>query len=115
MPSIKLMSFAYRDGVPDDYAIFDARALPNPHTVPKLRPLTGLDKDVQMWLARKIQTEDMVHHVVEQCGWHWNVAVGCYAGRHRSVAIIEFVAGELSKMDVDVQVTHRELGLVRVT
>ena len=40
------MSFSYRRGVPREAdLVFDVRFLKNPHYVPELKPLTGLDTD----------------------------------------------------------------------
>ena len=39
---ISCVSFGFREGVPEDAdLIFDVRFLPNPHFIPKFRPLTG--------------------------------------------------------------------------
>ena len=38
------------------------------------------------------------------------VAVGCTGGKHRSVAMVEQLAGRLAGEGVDVQVVHRDLG-----
>ena len=42
-----VMSFGYKYGLPVDAdLVVDCRFLPNPHWVPELRPLTGLDEEV---------------------------------------------------------------------
>ena len=44
---IEMVSFGFKYGLPIDADIvMDVRFLPNPHYVPELRPLTGLDKPV---------------------------------------------------------------------
>ena len=44
-------SFGFKHGTPKDADfVFDARFLPNPHWVPELRPLTGLDGPVRDYL-----------------------------------------------------------------
>ena len=41
------MSFGFKYGLPVDAdLVVDCRFLPNPHWVPELRPLTGLDPEV---------------------------------------------------------------------
>ena len=46
------MSFGYKYGVPPDVdLVFDCRFLPNPHWVEELRPMTGLDPEVQEYVA----------------------------------------------------------------
>jgi UPF0042 nucleotide-binding protein len=50
--TIMFQSFAFKHGVPVDADfVFDARFLPNPHWVPHLRPLTGLDSEVAAFLS----------------------------------------------------------------
>jgi UPF0042 nucleotide-binding protein len=47
----------------------------------------------------------------EREGKHFvTLAVGCTGGKHRSVAIAEFLAGKLAEAGPDVQVAHRDLG-----
>ena len=38
------------------------------------------------------------------------IAVGCTGGRHRSVAVVQALAKHLRGRDVDVRVTHRDVG-----
>jgi len=49
--TLVFQSFAFKRGVPlDADYVFDVRMLPNPHYVPALRALTGLDQPVIDWL-----------------------------------------------------------------
>lgn len=44
---INVLSFGFKYGIPVDAdLVLDARFIPNPHWVPELRPLTGLDEKV---------------------------------------------------------------------
>jgi len=44
---ISVLSFSYRRGVPREAdLVFDVRFLKNPHYVPALKPLSGLDAEV---------------------------------------------------------------------
>src|SRR3954468_6469934 len=48
---IAVMSFSFRRGLPREAdLVFDARFLKNPHYVPKLQPLTGLDSEVTAFI-----------------------------------------------------------------
>ena len=48
---IAVMSFSYRRGVPREAdLVFDVRFLKNPHYVPVLKPLTGLDAEVAAFI-----------------------------------------------------------------
>ncbi|RDZ29775.1 RNase adapter RapZ [Lysobacter silvisoli] len=121
--SLLFESFAYRRGVPADADfVFDARALPNPHWDPSLRPLSGRDAGVREYL----QAQPYVQQFVEQIGqfldiWlprlqadstrsYATVAFGCTGGRHRSVYLAERLAEHARERGWnEVAVHHREL------
>ncbi|HMC68176.1 MAG TPA: RNase adapter RapZ [Mycobacteriales bacterium] len=117
-----VMSFGYKYGLPVDADIVvDCRLLPNPHWVPELRPLTGLDEAVRDYVfaqdgAREFVDAygDLMHRYEEgyaREGKHYaTLAVGCTGGKHRSVAIAEDLAARLRSDGVDVSVVHRDLG-----
>jgi len=117
-----VMSFGYKYGLPVDADIVvDCRLLPNPHWVPELRPLTGLDEAVRDYVfAQDGATEfvdayaDLMHRYEDgytREGKHYaTLAVGCTGGKHRSVAIAEELASRLRSDGVDVSVVHRDLG-----
>ena len=117
-----VMSFGYKYGLPVDADIVvDCRLLPNPHWVPQLRPLTGLDEAVRDYVfAQDGASEfvdayaDLMHRYEEgytREGKHYaTLAVGCTGGKHRSVAIAEELAARLRSDGVDVGVVHRDLG-----
>jgi len=117
-----VMSFGYKYGLPVDADIVvDCRLLPNPHWVPELRPLTGLDEPVRNYVfaqegAREFVDAyaDLMHRYeagYAREGKHYaTLAVGCTGGKHRSVAIAEEMASRLRADGVDVSVVHRDLG-----
>jgi len=117
-----VMSFGYKYGLPVDADIVvDCRLLPNPHWVPELRPLTGLEPAVRDYVfaqegAREFVDAyaDLLHRYEEgyaREGKHYTtLAVGCTGGKHRSVAIAEELAERLRRDGVDVSVVHRDLG-----
>jgi UPF0042 nucleotide-binding protein len=117
-----VMSFGYKYGLPVDADIVvDCRLLPNPHWVPELRPLTGLDRRVRDYVfaqdgAREFVDAyaDLMHRYEEgyaREGKHYaTLAVGCTGGKHRSVAIAEDLAARLRSDGVQVSVIHRDLG-----
>ena len=117
-----VMSFGYKYGLPVDADIVvDCRLLPNPHWVPELRPLTGLDEAVRDYVFAQDGARDFVDayadlmHRYEEGyareGKHYaTLAVGCTGGKHRSVAIAEELAARLRSDGVDVSVVHRDLG-----
>ena len=117
-----VMSFGYKYGLPVDADIVvDCRLLPNPHWVPELRPLTGLDPQVRDYVFSQSGAKEFVDdyaallHRYEEGyareGKHYaTLAVGCTGGKHRSVAIAEELAARLRADGVDVSIVHRDLG-----
>jgi len=117
-----VMSFGYKYGIPVDAdLVVDVRFLPNPHWVPELRPLTGLDAEVSDYVvaqpaAREFldRYSDLLHFIADgylrEGKRYVTVAVGCTGGKHRSVAMAEHLAARLVKDGVETMVVHRDLG-----
>ena len=113
-------SFGFKHGLPlNADLVFDARCLPNPNYDPRLRPLTGRDRPVIEFLesdpAAQRLLEDIRRFVAD---WlpaferdnrsYLTVAVGCTGGQHRSVYLVETLAG-LFRSRSQVLVRHREM------
>jgi UPF0042 nucleotide-binding protein len=113
-------SFAYRHGVPlDADYVFDVRALPNPHYVIELRPLTGRDRAVAEYLVAQPEVVEMLEQIdVFLRRWlpafeadqraYLTVAIGCTGGQHRSVWFVERLAAAFRKSAATF-IRHREL------
>jgi UPF0042 nucleotide-binding protein len=120
---VTVMSFGFKHGVPIDVdTVFDVRFLPNPHWDEALRPLTGLDPAVSGYvlgedlagefLARVTSLLDLVLPAyVAEGRSYLTIGVGCTGGRHRSVAVVEAVAGHLRAAGYSPRVSHRDLSL----
>jgi len=119
--SVTVMSFAFKRGVPSDAdLVFDVRFLKNPHFVPALRPLTGLDRRVARYVlgvpaAKRFLTltttlmRFLLPQYVAEGKSYLTVAIGCTGGRHRSVAIAEALGRALRRTrGVQLRVRHRE-------
>jgi len=117
------MSFGYKYGVPREVdMVFDARFLPNPHWVPELRPLTGMEEPVRDYVLAMEQTQGFVERVVDLLTYltpsylveqkrQLLVGVGCTGGRHRSVALAQTLASALEQVPAVVTaVRHRDVG-----
>ena len=103
--TIRIVSFGYDKGRPPKADLtLDARHLPNPHQVPGLRPRTGRNRMVQDWLFDQPGVAEQITKWAQQAEQHDSIAIGCNAGRHRSVAIAE----ELATM-LNTTAEHREL------
>ena len=117
-----VLSFGYKYGLPVDAdMVVDVRFLPNPHWVPELRPLTGLDPTVAAYVFESPEAAELVERYAEVLrlvlpGYvregkrYLTLAVGCTGGKHRSVALAEEFGRLLRADDVDVHVVHRDLG-----
>jgi UPF0042 nucleotide-binding protein len=117
---LHIVSFGYKYGLPVDAdLVADCRFLPNPHWVPALRPLSGLDGPVRDYVLGQPAAADFLSAYLsvlkvslagfEREGKRFvTLAVGCTGGKHRSVAIAEQLAARLDGPDVTV--THRDLG-----
>lgn len=118
--TVNIVTFGFKNGLPKDADfVADVRFLHNPHWVPHLRPLTGLDADVSEYVLASEGAEefldryaDLLTGVLRLYRAHdkhsVTIAVGCTGGRHRSVAMAEALAARLRDADVAVRVTHRD-------
>ena len=119
--ALLFQSFAYKRGVPVDAdLVFDVRCLPNPHWPPELKPLTGLDDPVQIYLDAQGDFAEMYQDLsafLDQ--WfpkfeannrsYLTIAVGCTGGQHRSVYMAEKLFRHYQRRYANVQVRHREM------
>jgi len=113
-------SFAYKYGVPlDADFVFDVRVLPNPHYVRELRPLTGRDEPVALYLRSQPEVGEMMAQIEDFLArWlpafqvdqrsYLTVAIGCTGGQHRSVYMVQRLA-ERFRGQLITLVRHREL------
>jgi RNase adapter protein RapZ len=119
--AIMFQSFGFKYGLPKDADIvFDVRCLPNPHWKPELRPLTGKDQGVKLFLDEQPQVEEM-YQDIKQFLKKWlprykennrsyiTIAIGCTGGQHRSVYLCERLSAYFGKVSPNVQHRHREL------
>jgi RNase adapter protein RapZ len=117
---IRCESFGFRYGVPPDAnLVFDLRFLPNPHFVPELRPLTGVDAPLRQWLEAQSEVLATYERLRELCATllpsykregksYLVIAFGCTGGRHRSVYFAERLAADLAAQHWIVTVHHRD-------
>jgi UPF0042 nucleotide-binding protein len=110
---MKLISFGFKSGeVPTPCAqVFDVRNLRNPHSDRRLRDLTGQDKAVQAYVVADPSFTATMNEIMAAVSKAKSgaIAVGCFGGRHRSVAMVELIAKALRMTNRQVEVVHREL------
>lgn len=119
--SVNVISFGFKYGIPIDAdLIFDVRFLPNPHYVEHLRPNTGLHEEVYDYVMKWPETQtfltkllDMLHFLIPQFTKEGKsqvvIGIGCTGGKHRSVAITEYLGKRLASGETEVvRVSHRD-------
>jgi UPF0042 nucleotide-binding protein len=117
---ISVMSFSFSRGVPrESDLVFDVRFLKNPHYVPELKPLTGLDAEVAAFIETDPDYRPFIDRLEGLIGpllprfdaegkSYLTIAIGCTGGRHRSVAVAKRLADWLRKAGRSVSLSHRD-------
>jgi len=117
-----IVSFGFKYGIPVDAdMVADMRFLPNPHWVPELRPLTGLDEMVRAYVHEQPDAvafldsyeqllETLTGGFIREGKRFVTIAIGCTGGKHRSVAMSEALGERLRSHGVATLVIHRDLG-----
>lgn len=119
---IVVTSFGYGRGVPmESDVVLDVRFLPNPYFVEELKNLDGRNFEVSSWvLSHEVTTkfleklEDMLVFLlplyIREGKQYLTISIGCTGGRHRSVAVAEYIAKLLRRNGfTSLEVRHREL------
>jgi len=119
---VSVISFGFRFGLPADAnLVFDARFLPNPNYIPRLKSKTGRDAVVQRFMDSFPSTRAFMKHLMDMLYYllpnyiqegksYLTIAIGCTGGRHRSVAIAEKVGRALADEGYKTRVSHRDIG-----
>jgi len=119
--TITLMSFGFRHGLPREAdMVFDVRFLQNPHWVPELKPLTGLDVAVGDYVAQdpgfasftaNVQAllQPLLPRYAQEGKSYLTIAIGCTGGRHRSVYTAETLRQALTEHGITAYIQHRDI------
>lgn len=120
---ITIISFGFKYGAPLNLdLLFDVRFIPNPNFVPSLKELKGTDREVQDFIYEKKTTMEffdrvidlldfLIPHYIEEGKRYLTIGFGCTGGRHRSPAIVEYMAGHIGKKyGITPEVVHRDMG-----
>lgn len=119
---LQLESFGFRYGLPPNAdLVFDVRFLPNPYYIAELRPLTGLDLNLQQYVLSQADCQAFIVHLERILDFllpryrdegksYLTLAIGCTGGRHRSVSLVEEFSRRLNKENILVRVQHRDIG-----
>lgn len=118
--SVHFVSFGFKYGIPIDAdLVFDVRFLPNPHYVPHMQPLTGLNPEVSTYVFKWADTQKFIEKITDLLKFmlpqykkegksQLVVAIGCTGGQHRSVALTEHFAKVFQEQYIS-HITHRDI------
>lgn len=127
--TVKVMSFAYKKGIPNDASgngggyVFDCRAVNNPGKYERYKPFTGLDSEVIKFLEDDGEistfldhcyalTDASVSRYIERGFSNLMICFGCTGGQHRSVYSAQHMAEHIhKKFNIKVELVHRELNI----
>ncbi len=120
---LNLLTFGFKHGLPTEAdLVIDVRFLDNPYFVDELRDLDGREPQVvdyvfQRGAAREflMKFKDLLDFLLPQYRQEGKkqltVALGCTGGRHRSVAVAEWLARHLDTGAVRLSLRHRDVDL----
>lgn len=119
---ITVQSFGFKYGIPQDSdMVIDVRFFKNPHFVDELRSYTGLEKPVKNYVFSDERSKEffknlksmllfLIPNYITEGKKMFTLSIGCTGGRHRSVAITEYIANYIKKKyGKDVSVLHRDI------
>jgi len=119
--SVTLLSFGFKHGMPHDSDLMlDVRFLANPFYDPAMKNLTGNDDVVrdfvlgnpitQEFLAKSIDMlEFLLPHYIEEGKNQLVVSIGCTGGKHRSVAVVNYLAAHLRQCGYFANAKHKDI------
>lgn len=120
-PILSVMSFGFARGLPRNAdLVFDMRFLRNPHWDGALRPMTGIDESVGLYIRADPAYGEAVSRIADllllllprykaEGKSYITVAFGCTGGRHRSVHVAEAISSQLRGAGFSPTVSHRDL------
>jgi UPF0042 nucleotide-binding protein len=118
---ITFVTFGYKRGIPAEADIvYDARFIPNPFYVDRLRDKTGREEEVKEYVMAFEGTGKFIDSVTEQLLFliplykqeaknEIVVAIGCTGGMHRSVVLAEVFQVKMLKAGYRSTVSHRDM------
>lgn len=121
MLQIMIVSFGYKYGIPlDSDLVFDARFLPNPFYIDRLREKTGKDKSVQEYVFQSRETGEfldklfkfidyLIPRFIEEGKSYLTISIGCTGGKHRSVVLAEKLKNHLKRKKYQAKIHNRDI------
>ncbi len=118
---LTFVSFGFKHGAPNDCdSIFDVRCLPNPYYIPELKNKTGHNDEVRDYVFNSEDTEQFIKKLTDfldlcmplylkEGKAEFVAGIGCTGGKHRSVAIAEYLKKHFIKQGYKSSVYHRDI------
>ncbi|HHL34661.1 MAG TPA: hypothetical protein ENJ30_09890 [Desulfobulbaceae bacterium] len=118
--TVSLFSFGYKHGIPEADLVWDVRFLPNPYWVTGLKDRSGLEDDVAAYALDNetgreffVLLEPLLLFLVRRHAGgkrpQLRIGIGCTGGRHRSVAVVEYLKKFLDGSGCNLNVFHRDI------
>lgn len=117
---ISLYSFGFKHGHAQADLVWDVRFLPNPFWVPELKPFTGKESQVASYVLNNQSAsrflallEPLLTFLLDEYDARGResvtLAVGCTGGKHRSVAVVEWLRAWLGQQGRPAETYHRDI------
>lgn len=118
---ISIISFGYKHGIPfSSDMIFDVRFLPNPYFVAEFKNQNGMDEGVKNYVLQSSDSREFLQKLEEiftfllpkytrEGKTYLTVSIGCTGGKHRSVAIANYLEEYLKSLGHEVRCKHRDI------
>ncbi len=119
--ALHVTSFGYRYGLPADADIvLDVRFLQNPYYDEDLKHCDGHDERVRDFVLESEESRLFIQKLFDMMAFllplyekegkaRLNIALGCTGGKHRSVAVTNYLARYFMDRDYRVTITHRDI------
>jgi UPF0042 nucleotide-binding protein len=119
--SITLISFGFKYGIPiESDNVFDVRFITNPYFIDEYKNTTGLDIKTKEFVLSQIETKVFTESIkpliknliplYEKEGKSYlTISIGCTGGKHRSVAIVEYIKEYIESIGFSVKTFHRDI------
>jgi UPF0042 nucleotide-binding protein len=123
--TVTLISFGFSFGVPYEAdLLMDVRFLPNPYFVEELKRLNGEDPRISGYVLQWEEAQEFLRRIDEFIRFllplyeregktQLTIGIGCTGGRHRSIVIVNRLAGmlgeDLKRRGAVLHVRHRDI------
>ena len=117
MAKVKLISFGFKYGHPRSNYYFDVSFAKNPARQKQWGFFANADEEMEEFVLEQENVKEFLNKLVpliitlSKVDQNQVFALGCNAGRHRSVILVNYIKKKLEEKGVEVYVEHRDLEL----